>query len=91
MRIKRQGIIVWFQHMKNIKQIKRYGHLLYASKKLKYAVIYVDQTELEDIENKLLKLSFVSKIDRSFKPFVQTNYENAKPDKAKQYDYKMGI
>lgn len=91
MRIKRQGIIVWFQHMKNIKQLKRYGHLLYASKKLKYAVIYVDQTELEDIENKILKLSFVSKIDRSFKPFVQTNYENAKPDKAKQYDYKMGI
>ncbi|SDQ63482.1 Uncharacterized protein YlbG, UPF0298 family [Virgibacillus subterraneus] len=88
---KRQGLIVWFQHMKNIKQIKRYGHLIYSSRKLKYAVIYVDQSELETIETKLLKLSFVSKIDRSYKPFVQTDYENAKPDKAKQYDYKMGI
>ncbi|UJL47833.1 DUF2129 domain-containing protein [Virgibacillus sp. NKC19-16] len=91
MRVNRQGIIVWFQHMKNIKQIKRYGNLIYTSKKLKYAVIYVDQSELETIEQKLLKLSFISKVDRSYKPFLQTNFENTKPDKAKQYDYKMGI
>ncbi len=88
---KRQGLIVWFQHMKNLKQIKRYGHLIYSSRKLKYAVIYVDQEELDTIETKLLKLSFVSKVNRSYKPFIRTNYENAKPDKAKQYDYKMGI
>lgn len=91
MRIKRQGIIVWFQHMKNIKQLKKHGHLLYVSKKLKYAVIYVDQSEIEDVEHKLLKYSFVSRVDRSYKPFVRTNYENAKPDKAKQYDYKLGL
>ncbi|ASN05871.1 YlbG family protein [Virgibacillus necropolis] len=91
MRIERQGIIVWFQHMKNLKQIRRYGHLLYSSKKLKYAVIYVNQEDMEDTEHKLLKLSFVSKVDRSYKPFIRTDYENAKPDKAKEYDYKMGI
>ncbi|MEN1966991.1 DUF2129 domain-containing protein [Lentibacillus sp. N15] len=91
MRTKRQGIIVWFQHMKNLRQIKRYGHIVYASKKLKYAVLYVDQEEVGDVEKKILKLSFVSKIERSHKPFIRTNYENAKPDKAKQYDYKMGI
>ncbi|WP_174613141.1 YlbG family protein [Virgibacillus ihumii] len=91
MRTNRQGLIVWFQHMKNLKHIKRYGHLIYASKKLKYAVIYVDQEGLEDVENKLLKHSFVSKIDQSQKPFIRTDYENAIPDKAKQYDYKMGI
>lgn len=91
MRTKRQGLIVWFQHMKNIRHIKRYGHLLYSSKKLKYAVIYVDQAILETVETKLLKLPFVSKVDRSYKPYLQTNFENAKPDKAKQYDYKMGI
>ncbi|SET29933.1 Uncharacterized protein YlbG, UPF0298 family [Oceanobacillus limi] len=91
MRTKRQGIIVWFQHMKNLKQIKRYGHLLYTSKKLKYAVLYVDQSAIEEIEAKLSKHSFVSRVDRSFKPDIRTDFENAKPDKAKQYDYKMGI
>ncbi|WP_047984576.1 YlbG family protein [Ornithinibacillus californiensis] len=91
MRTKRQGIIVWYQHTKNIKQLKRIGNILYTSKRLKYAVMYVDQSNLEEIEKKLLKYPFVSKVDRSYKPFIRTEYENAKPDKAKQYDYKMGI
>ncbi|WP_404459155.1 YlbG family protein [Oceanobacillus kapialis] len=91
MRTMRQGLIVWFQHMKNLKHIKRHGHFLYASKRLKYAVLYVNQEELEKIEHKLMKLTYVSRVERSYKPFVETNFENAKPDKAKQYDYKMGI
>ncbi|SHF48993.1 YlbG family protein [Ornithinibacillus halophilus] len=91
MRTKRQGLIIWFQHMKNIKQIKRFGHLIYVSRRLKYAVIYVEQTKVEEVETKLLKYSFVSKIDRSYKSEIRTNFDNAKPDKAKEYDYKMGI
>ncbi|MFC3040223.1 YlbG family protein [Virgibacillus xinjiangensis] len=91
MRVNRQGLIVWFQHMKNIKQLKRYGHIIYTSKRLKYAVIYVDQTEIEETEQKLKKLSFVFKVEKSHKPFVETSFENKKPDEAKQFDYKMGI
>ncbi|HAM82136.1 YlbG family protein [Ornithinibacillus bavariensis] len=91
MRTNRQGLIVWFQHTKNIKQLKRLGHILYTSKRMKYAVMYVEQDEIEEVEKKLLKYPFISKVDRSYKPFVRTEYENAKPDKAKQYDYKMGI
>ncbi|SDJ74675.1 YlbG family protein [Sediminibacillus albus] len=91
MRTKRQGLIVWFQHMKNIKQIKRFGHLIYVSKELKYAVIYVDQQEIEDKAAKLNELPFISKVDYSYKPSIKTEFENAKMDKAKEYDYKMGI
>jgi len=91
MRVKRQGLIIWFQHRKNIKQIKRHGHLLYISKKLKYAVIYVNASDIERIEEKLLKFPFVSKVERSHKPFVQTDFQNAMPDQAKQYDYKSDI
>lgn len=91
MRTKRQGLIVWFQHKKNIKQIKRFGHLIYASKRMKYAVIYVNQDEIEDVEASMEKLPYIIKVDRSYKPFVKMDYENAVPDKAKIYDYKMGI
>lgn len=91
MRINRQGLIVWFQQMKNLKQIKRFGNLIYASKKMKYAIIYVNESELEHIEAKLIRLPFISKVERSYRPYLRTDYENAKPDKAKQYDYKMGI
>ncbi|MFQ3545864.1 DUF2129 domain-containing protein [Halobacillus rhizosphaerae] len=91
MRTKRQGMVVYFQHMKNIRQIKKHGHLIHASKKLKYALVYVDQEELEEKMEKLERLPFVSRVIPSLKPEVRTEYENAKPDKAKQYDYKMGI
>lgn len=91
MRTPRQGLIVWFQHKRNIKQIKRFGHLIHVSKEMRYAVIYVNQDEVEEIEEAMLKLSFIQKVDKSYKPFVKTDYENAIPDKAKIYDYKMGI
>jgi len=91
MRIKRQGLIVWFQHRKNIRHIKRYGNLLYVSKKMRYAVLYVNQDDIEKTMNTMLKLPFISKIDVSERPFLKTDFENAIPDKAKQYDYKIGM
>ncbi|WP_407268096.1 YlbG family protein [Radiobacillus sp. PE A8.2] len=91
MRVKRQGLVVWFQHMKNVKQIRRYGHVIYVAKDARYAVLYVNQDEVEDKQLRLRKLPFVSKVEESYKPFVRTNFENAKADRAKEYDYKMGI
>lgn len=86
----RQGLVIWFQHMKNVRQIKKYGHLVYVSKKLKYAMIYVNQEDIEYTTEKLSRLNFVSRVEQSFKPFIRTEYENSKPDKAKEYDYKFG-
>lgn len=91
MQTKRQSIIVWFQHRKNIKHIKKHGNIIYVSTKLRYAILYVDQAEIDVISERLLKLPFISKTDKSQRPFISTDYENAKPDKAKMYDYKMGI
>src|SRR5699024_8371276 len=65
MRNKRQGIIVWFQHRKNIKHIERHGNLLYVSKRMRYAVLYVNQNVIEEVVNTRLKLPFISKIDLS--------------------------
>ncbi len=90
MRIKRQGIIVWFGHRKNLKQIKRYGNLIYYSTKLRYAVLYVYQEELNETMDHMLKLPFISKVEPSYRPFLKTDFENALPDQAKQYDYKIG-
>jgi len=91
MRVGRQGIMVWFQNRRNIKQLKRYGHLIYTSNKLKYAVIYVDQDKIDSIEEKLNNLPYISKTSRSQKPFISTNYEKVKLDKDKKYDYHMGV
>src|SRR5699024_8709969 len=76
---------------KNIKQIRRFGNLIYVSKKMRYAVLYVNQEEVEATIENMSKLSFISKIDVSHKPFLKTDFENALPDEAKIYDYKMSL
>ncbi|KEF38588.1 hypothetical protein M670_02214 [Schinkia azotoformans MEV2011] len=87
----RQGIIVWVHSLKQVKQLKRFGNIHYVSKKLKYIVIYMDMELVEDAVDKIKSLSFVKKVDLSYKPFLKTEFENSKPDKAKEYDYKIGI
>ncbi|AEH53054.1 conserved hypothetical protein [Heyndrickxia coagulans 2-6] len=58
---------------------------------MKYAVLYCDRKEIEQVKAKIESLPFVRKVDYSMKPFLKTEYENAKPDKAKEYDYKIGL
>lgn len=87
----RQGIIVWLHSLKQIKQLRRFGNIHYVSKKLKYVVIYMDMDSVDGTIDKIKSLSFVKRVEPSYKPFLKTEFENSKPDKAKEYDYKIGI
>lgn len=87
----RQGLIVWLHSIKQAKMLRKFGNVHYVSKKLKYVVLYCDQEDIESLEHKLNSLSYVKKVEPSYKPFLKIEYENSKPDKAKEYDYKMGI
>lgn len=87
----RQGIIVWLYTLKQAKMLRKFGNIHYVSKRLKYVVLYCDLVEVEGIMEKLNSYSFVKKVEPSYKPFLKVEFENKKPDKAKEYDYKMGI
>ena len=87
----RQGIIVYVHQLKHAKSLRKYGHVHYISRKLKYVVMYCNQEDVEAITNKLQRLPFVQDVVVSFRPFLKTEFENAKPDKAKEYDYKIGL
>jgi len=91
MLVERQGIAVWFQKMKNVKFIKKYGHLIYVSKKMKYAILYVDMDEVEDTMNALKKLPYIRNVEVSSKPFIKTEFESVKAEEEIEFDYKMGI
>lgn len=88
MRVRRQALIVWYKHRKNVRQLMRHGHFIYASRKMRYAIIYVNKDEIDQKETDIKKLPYVTKVERSYKPFVATDFENAIPDEAKLYDYK---
>jgi uncharacterized protein YlbG (UPF0298 family) len=87
----RQGIIVWLYSLKQAKMLRKFGNVHFVSKKLKYVVLYCNQEEAEELAVKLQSYSFVKKVELSYKPFLRVEFENSKPDKAKEYDYKMGI
>ncbi|MBU8877696.1 YlbG family protein [Bacillus sp. FJAT-29790] len=87
----RQGIVVWLYSLKQAKMLRRFGNVHYVSKRLKYVVLYCDLVETEELIEKINSYSFVKKVEPSYKPFLKTEFENSKPDKAKEYDYKMGI
>lgn len=87
----RQGIIVWLYSLKQAKMLRKFGNVHFVSKRLKYVVLYCDLEEVESIMEKIQNYSFVKKVEPSYKPFLKTEYENSKPDKAKEYDYRMGI
>ncbi|WP_026581531.1 YlbG family protein [Bacillus sp. J33] len=87
----RQGIIVWLYSLKQAKMLRRFGNVHYVSKRLKYVVLYCDLEDTEGLMEKINSYSFVKKVEPSYKPFLKTEFENSKPDKAKEYDYKMGI
>lgn len=89
--INRQGIIVYLHHLKQAKSFRKYGHVHYISRKMKYIILYCNKEEVESIISKVERLPSVKKVLPSYRPFVKTEYENAKPDKAKEYDYKTGL
>ncbi|MCM3768563.1 YlbG family protein [Neobacillus niacini] len=89
--MQRQGLVIWLYSLKQAKMLRRFGNVHYVSKRLKYVVLYCNQHEVEELIDKLSAFSFVKKVEPSYKPFLKMEYENSAPDKAKEYDYKMGI
>ncbi|MCQ6265672.1 DUF2129 domain-containing protein [Fictibacillus sp. WQ 8-8] len=87
----RMGLAVYLHSLKFSKQLRRYGNVHYISKRLKYAVIYCDAAKIDDVAGKLESLHFVKEVKRSHKHEIKTEYESKIPDKAKEYDYKMGL
>ncbi len=77
--IKKQGLIVWLYTLKNINQLKKYGYVHYTSDKMKYAVIYVDESRVEEVIEKLSQLHYVRNVEVSHMDEVDMTFENVFP------------
>lgn len=88
---KRIGLAVWLHHMKMVRQLRRIGNVHYVSQKMRYAIMYVSEDELDDVMAKLKRQNYVKQVDMSHKHELKTEFSNPTPDRAKEYDYKMGL
>jgi uncharacterized protein YlbG (UPF0298 family) len=91
MRERRLGVAVWVKNTRAARNLRKFGTIHYISKRLNYVSMYVDADEIDETIRTMEKLHFVTKIERSHRHEIPVVYNNAKPDKAKEYDYKQEI
>lgn len=77
----RQGIIVWVYTLRQVKNLKRFGHIHYVSNRMKYLVLYVDKAEVEKTVERLEGLHYVRKVEISHRPEIDMTFQNALPGK----------
>ena len=63
--LKRKSLIVYFRNPKVLKQVEKHGEIKYFTKKKKYAVIYVNEEELQEKKKELQGLKLVRKVEES--------------------------
>lgn len=78
-RIEKRGLIVWLYTLKNLSQLKKYGFLHYSSEKMKYAVLYVDESRVEEVMERLNQLHYVRSVEISHMNEVDMTFADAIP------------
>ncbi len=61
----RKSLIVYFKSPRVLKRLKKLGNVSYYHKKRKYAVLYIDEAQLDKIQNKLNGLKHVRYVEIS--------------------------
>jgi len=89
LREKRLGLAVWIKHSRMAKNLRKFGTIHYISKRLNYVSMYVDASQIDAIIQTMERLPFVIRVERSHRHEIPTEYNNARPDKAKEYDYRQ--
>lgn len=88
---KRVGIAVWINHLRSVRHLKRFGNIHFVSKRYKYVVLYVDFDQLESTMDQLARLNFVTKVERSYRDELPTEFSSAKNKRNEEFEYQVEI
>ncbi|WP_152382065.1 YlbG family protein [Paenibacillus brasilensis] len=81
----RTGYIIWVSDIKAARNLEKYGNVHYISRRMHYVVIYMNADRAEDTVKNIRRLSYVRKIERSFRNEIRTEYNDDK-EKMKEYE-----
>ena len=70
----RRSLIVYTYSLKQTRQLKRYGTVMYVSKKMRYVVLYVNQADVEKLTAQLKELRFVKRVVPSMRPDIKETF-----------------
>lgn len=74
----RQSLIVYVNSLRSVRQLRRYGRVEYVSKRMRYVILYMDQTDIEVTYHKVKELKFVKKVDYSYWPAIDPEMSDLK-------------
>lgn len=89
MRERRIGLAVYVKNLKPARNLRKFGNVHYVSRRLNYVTMYAPAENIELTIERIARLDFVTKVERSHRHEIPTVYNNSKPDKAKELDYKF--
>ncbi|MGZ9587011.1 YlbG family protein [Paenibacillus marinisediminis] len=81
----RTGYIIWISDVKAARNLEKYGALHYISRRMQYAVLYVNADKAEETMKNVKRLSYVKKIERSYRNELKTEYSGQFEEKTRFY------
>lgn len=84
----RTGLIVWLNSKRSVKRLMNFGLLHYVSKKMDYAIIYVDTKQLKQTIQRLYKEHYVKSVEESHMRDLPINFDDVLADMKKDIDAK---
>lgn len=81
----RTGYIVWVSDLKAARALERFGTVHYMSRKMHYVVLYMNTERTEEALKQMGKLSYVRKVERSYRNEIKTEYTKDIEDKTRAY------
>ncbi|RJX41022.1 DUF2129 domain-containing protein [Paenibacillus pinisoli] len=81
----RTGFIVWVSDLKAARALERFGSIHFMSRKLHYVVLYMNTDKTEESLRQMSRLSFVRKVERSYRSEIPTEYSKEQEDKTRFY------
>ena len=92
--IKRVALIIYLKSVSDQYKLRRYGDIVYFSKKMKYCMLYVNHREAKEMQKQISNLDFVTYVEISAEDEVNLDSEHIEKqitDMAKAAEEKLQL
>ncbi|MBK0348873.1 YlbG family protein [Aerococcaceae bacterium zg-ZJ1578] len=79
--MERTALVVWLYTLKQLKHIRKFGHVQFVSKRMRYVILYINQADEEETMKKLRRLHFVQKVEKSYRDDIDMTWKDAIPNR----------
>lgn len=76
--VSRISLILYLNNMKQVRHLRKYGHLVHVNHERQYVVLYIDNHKVDQRVTQLMKLKYVEDIDGSPYKNLKRVYEKEK-------------